>query len=89
MNWLDDKGTILRSFCDENNLKNFVTKPTRVAQRKNYSSSTLIYVIFHNGSNIDNVHVLDFPYSDHSIVMAECKFGSLDNSSNLSLTKFK
>ena len=45
MNWLNDKGALLRTFCDENNLKNFVDKSTRAVYTKNYSSSTLIDVI--------------------------------------------
>ena len=31
-----------------------------------------------DGSSIDTVHVIDFPFSDHSIVIAECRFDSLD-----------
>ena len=37
-----------------------------------------------DGSSIDTVHVIDFPFSDHSIVIAECKFDSLDKGFDLS-----
>jgi hypothetical protein len=37
---------------------------------------TLIDVVLHNGSAIDHVWCIDFPYSDHRIVIAACNFKS-------------
>jgi exonuclease III len=74
---LSTKGDLLKSFMSDNDLKNFVESPTRVAFTKNYSSSTLIDVILHNKNNILNTSVIDFPYSDHKIVFCNCNFESL------------
>ena len=74
MNWLDQNGKSLKLFCEENNLANYVTEPTRIATTKSHSSSTLIDVILHNKHFIDKTHVIDFPFSDHRIVLTmHCK----------------
>ena len=44
-------------------------------------SSTLIDVVLHNKDDIKVCKVLDFPFSDHDLVLFECKFRSNDNPS--------
>jgi hypothetical protein len=76
MDMLSSKGAHLRDFCDEFGLVNFVKEPTRVVYGK---SSTLIDVVLHNGTCIESTHVVDFPYSDHKMVITKCKFKSVVN----------
>ena len=53
MDWFSDRGKFLKSFCKNNNLINFISKPTRVQRNKNgATSSTLIDFVLHNNNNI-------------------------------------
>jgi hypothetical protein len=79
MDWFSKNGQHLRQFCLENDLNNFVKEPTRVATNKHgQTSSTCIDVVLHNNNNIVKSSVVDFVFSDHNLVLTECKF-KLDN----------
>ena len=77
MNWLNDKRALLRTFCDENKKLLLINLRVRHTQ-KTILQVLLLMLSIIDGSNIDTVHVIDFPFSDHSIVIAECRFDSLD-----------
>ena len=74
MNWLDNKGEPLKAFCSQNNLYNHISSPTRTVRTKAQFSSTLIDVILHNNASINNTAVINFPFSDHDLVLCECNF---------------
>ena len=78
MDWLSEKGLVLKRFCESNRLKNAVTKPTRIdlrqGDKRKFKSETLIDVILHNKETIKTTSVIDFPHSDHSLVIAYCNF---------------
>ncbi len=76
MNWLTHHDDKIKQFCIENDLSNSVTQPIRVITTKAGTSSTLIDVILHNRNAINKTHVINFPYSDHCILLALCKFSS-------------
>ena len=44
MDWFSDRGKFLKSFCINNNLLNFISKPTRVQTNKNGVPSSKIIV---------------------------------------------
>lgn len=75
MDWLSNRGDQLKEFSTAYNLENFIKDPTRVFQNKNgRTTSSLIDVVLHNGSKINSTHTIDFPFSDHKILLIECKF---------------
>jgi exonuclease III len=76
MDWQSTKGDSLKAFCSDNGLYNFVNEPTRVFVGKNHISSTLIDVVLHNGSSIIDTFAVDFPYSDHKLVVTTWNFQS-------------
>ena len=76
MDLFSNKGSELKQFMIVNDIKNFVTKFTRIAT--NYysnkdvyrTSKTLIGVILHNKEEIISTKVFGCPFSDHSFVLA-------------------
>ena len=72
MNWLDDKGKMLKLFCRKNKLRNFIKQPTRVVDTVNSHFETLIDVVLHNREAVVDTSVHEFPFSDHSFVLVEC-----------------
>ena len=42
-------------------------------------SNTLIDIVLHNGNKVQQSSVIDFPYSDHKMILTECKFRSEKN----------
>ena len=67
-------GDKLKQFCKDNKLKNSVIQPTRVITTKIGTSSTAIDVMLHNHNSLDQTQVIDFPHSDHCIVLTCCHF---------------
>ncbi|CAF1009815.1 unnamed protein product [Brachionus calyciflorus] len=67
----------IRDFTNNNNLVNYVQKPTRIANKFfkkpsiSKSTSTLIDLLLHNSNLIDDSDVIDCPFSDHHIVVAK------------------
>ena len=76
MDLFSKQGSELKQFMISNDLKNFVTKFTRIAT--NYysekdvyrTSKTLIDVILHNEEEIISTKVFGCPFSDHNFVLA-------------------
>ena len=70
------KGRKLRDFLEFMKLKNFVNTPTREAQYFDKStqsfrySKTLIDVVLHNQALVSSTHTIDYPGSDHKIIVA-------------------
>ncbi|CAF1084798.1 unnamed protein product [Brachionus calyciflorus] len=66
----------IHKFTDNNDLINFVNKPTRISTKyyknlnKTKQSSTLIDVILHNADLIEATDVIHCPFSDHHFVVA-------------------
>ncbi|CAF1118079.1 unnamed protein product [Brachionus calyciflorus] len=64
-------------FITNNDIVNFVQKPTRVCtkfyKKKNSTkcSSTLIDLFLHNGDLVDETDVFQCPFSDHKFVVAK------------------
>jgi hypothetical protein len=81
MNWFDQNSKLLRQFCEENKLSNFITETTRNVTTKCSTSSTLIDVMLHNNNCIDKTFVIDFPFSDHCLVLSICKFNAVNSKS--------
>ena len=73
-----DTQSALHYFCQQNSLKNFVKKPTRIADCKRITgishSETLIDVVLHNKNSVLDTLVLQFPFSEHRIVVMKCIF---------------
>ncbi|CAF1057506.1 unnamed protein product [Brachionus calyciflorus] len=69
---LNNINSNVREFSCNNNLVNFVQKPTRVAKKffkktNSYKcSSTLIDLFLNNGDLIDQTDVIDCPFSDNT-----------------------
>jgi hypothetical protein len=82
MNLNDDSsdGDPLREFCAEHKFSNFVQSPTRTATRHDKKSgdstttANILDVVLHNHSSIKRTSVIDWPVSDHAIVLTECNF---------------
>ena len=71
------KGKGLVKFCKNHNLVNYVKTATRSGNnKKRILSSSFIDVVLNNSASIKNTHVIDFPHSDHKIVLANCEFES-------------
>ena len=83
-NWFDSKGNHIRTMCEHNNLKNFVTSSTRdvYTSRNNQliQSSSLIDLILHNGDAISKCSPFMLPFTDHALVVAVCNFNTLSSS---------
>ena len=77
MNWLDNKGEQLKAFFSQNNLFNHISLPTRNVRTKAQFSSTLKDVILQNNALINKTAVINFPFSDHDLVLCECNFKKL------------
>ena len=67
----------IESFIGNNDLVNFVIKPTRVCNR-NYKNSndvktseTLIDLFLHNSDFVDETNSIECPFSDHNFVIAK------------------
>jgi hypothetical protein len=80
MNLLTSAGDELKDFMINNDLKNAVRTPTRIAtsfykkENEYRTSSTLIDVILYNDHELhDRTVVLDCPFSDHSFVVSSLK----------------
>lgn len=64
-------------FLANNDLINFITKPTRVCtkfSKKNNnikSTNTIIDLILHNGDLIDETDTIECPFSDHNFILAK------------------
>jgi hypothetical protein len=73
----------LLNFINNNNMTNYVDKPTRVAtiyhenNNTHTTSETLIDVILHNNYLINNCNVIDCPFSDHKFIMVNLKIHKL------------
>ena len=73
----------LLNFINNNNMTNYVDKPTRVAtiyhenNNTHTTSETLIDVILHNNDLINNCNVIDCPFSDHKFIMVNLKIHKL------------
>jgi hypothetical protein len=73
----------LLNFINNNNMNNYVNKPTRIAtiyheNNNTYTTSeTLIDVILHNNDLINNCNVIDCPFSDHKFFMVNLKINKL------------
>ncbi|RNA02458.1 RNA-directed DNA polymerase from mobile element jockey-like [Brachionus plicatilis] len=67
----------IRKFIDNNELINFVTKPTRIStkyyKKPNVTrrTSIMIDLILHNGDLVEETEVIDCPFSDHHFVVAK------------------
>ena len=90
-NWFDSKGSLLRSMCESNDLKNFVMSSTRdVYTTRNNNlllCSSLIDVILHNGDSIEDTKTFMLPFTDHALVVATCNFNTLSSSSTVFFTR--
>ena len=85
---LSKNGNQLVQFMRNVEFKNFINEPTRIAPAKNGNiSKTLIDVVLHNKENIVNTSVIDFPYSDHKLVLVNCKFKSITNDIEIKLSR--
>ena len=84
MNWLVHKGKLLREFCENTELRNFFTILTRTVCTKTSTSSTLIDVLLHNKNSIIRTGVINFPFSDHCILIAEFTFDSVKDHHQIS-----
>lgn len=81
MNLLEEKecNNNLLEFLFNNNLKQFVTEPTRICtkyyERLNeyITSTSLIDVIIHNNELIKDVKNIGCPFSDHHFILGELK----------------
>ncbi|CAF0894607.1 unnamed protein product, partial [Brachionus calyciflorus] len=65
-------------FIENNDLVNFVIKPTRVCLYRNYKNSndvktseTLIDLFLHNSDFVDETNSIECPFSDHNFVIAK------------------
>ena len=73
---LNNINSNVREFSCNNNLVNFVQKPTRIAKKffkktNSYKcSTTLIDLLLHNGDLVDQTDVIDCPFSDHHLQTA-------------------
>lgn len=76
MDWLTVNGSKLKELCGQFELINFITQPTRSASTKKGESHTIIDVVLHNKKHITNTNVVDFPYSDHKIILVECNYAA-------------
>ena len=86
MDYDADSNSNICKFIDNNDLINFVNKPTRIS-KKFYKksntfkqSSTLIDLLLHNGDKVDSTNVIDCPFSDHHFLLAKL---DIQKSSNL------
>jgi hypothetical protein len=77
--YVTEKGLLLREFMDNYNLKCPILYPTRVADYHNKisgitrTSRSLIDVILHNQDLIDEIIMLDCPFSDHKMLLSSIK----------------
>jgi hypothetical protein len=73
LDWQSAKGAKLREFCDRITLSNAIYVPTRSATVSIGGharlTSSLIDVILHNTKLISSSSVINFPFSDHSLVV--------------------
>ena len=82
MDIFSKQGSELKQFMIANDLKNFVTKFTRIAtncySKKDVyrTSKTLIDVILHNGEEIISTKVFGCPFSDNNFVLATLSINS-------------
>ena len=67
MDLLTNKGDKLREFMCNNALINFIGK-----NKKGDDTSSLIDVVLHNKNDIVSTKIVEFPYSDHDIVVVNC-----------------
>jgi hypothetical protein len=77
-----EAGCDLAEFVENNELTNYVTKPTRTATYKSktadlmWNTSSLLDVLISNQSFVNEVQVIDCPFSDHKFVAASLQFDS-------------
>lgn len=82
LDWLSIKGRILRDFCSRNSLSNAITCATRIARversGRTLETTSLIDVALQNNSNtVHTSKVIDFPFSDHSLVALQLNFNRI------------
>ncbi|CAF0840875.1 unnamed protein product [Brachionus calyciflorus] len=76
MSYKSNVDSNIKEFIDNNDLINFVQKPTRVCskyyKRLNVTkySSTLIDLFLHNGNLVEETDVINCPFSDHKFVVS-------------------
>lgn len=69
------KGRYLKEFMNFMNSNNFVTQPTREALYRDsvtgrtWQTKTLIDVVLHNKADIKSVYNVNYPDSDHKIIL--------------------
>ena len=82
------RGDPLKQFMSLNALKNAGDKPTRVAIRNGaIASSTLIDVVLHNTNLVTNANTIDFPFSDHKMVLVQLNQAATEIVHNFKLSR--
>jgi hypothetical protein len=82
------RGDPLKQFMSLNALKNAGDKPTRVAIRNGaIASSTLIDVVLHNTNLVTNANTIDFPFSDHKMVLVQLNQAATEIVQNFKLSR--
>ncbi|CAF1085067.1 unnamed protein product [Brachionus calyciflorus] len=76
MNCLNDENLNIKRFMQENELINFMSRPTRNCSKfykktnETKKSSTLIDIFLHNGDMVEEANSIECPFSDHSFLLA-------------------
>ena len=82
MNIGNDNPSILKEFIENNNLINYISKPTRIAKKKKKNknnivttvSSTTIDLFIHKPDDDVRTNVFGCPFSDHRFIVASLAF---------------
>ncbi|CAF0861672.1 unnamed protein product, partial [Brachionus calyciflorus] len=85
MDCLNNANLKIKDFIQNNDLINFVTKPTRISTKfykksnTTKKTTTLIDLLLHNGDLVENADVIDCPFSDHNFVVSKLSINKPTN----------